>query len=183
LSDRIDWEQPGPPDCPPSVAEDLWAAAVAAVAGGLAARPFYRREDLDISDKGINDPVTEADHAANDTILDVLHTQLPEDAVRSEESPPSAEHATADRLWIVDPLDGTKEFIRGNGEFAVMVGLATGGVASLGAVLRPDPGLLYLGVVGSGAWVADVTWNSGASCRHTGPSIFGWSDHGRIRIR
>jgi len=162
VTDRIDWEEPGPTDCPPSVSEDLRAAALAAVAGGLAARPFYRREDLGIRDKGINDPVTEADHAANDAILRVLHAHLPDDAVRSEESPPAADHATAGRLWIVDPLDGTKEFIRQNGEFAVMVGLATGGAASLGAVLRPEPGRLYLGIVGTGAWMADVTWDGGA---------------------
>jgi len=156
--DHIQWHESEPADCPESVADDFRASAVAAVAGGLAARPFYRSKDLGSADKGINDPVTDADHAANEAILRVLSEQLPNDAVRSEESPPSEDHATAERLWVVDPLDGTKEFIRQNGEFAVMVGLAAGGRAMLGAVLRPDPGLLYLGVVGSGAWVADVTW-------------------------
>lgn len=158
VSDRIDWEDIGPADCPPEVRDDLRTAAVAAVAGGLAARPFYRREDLGIADKGIDDPVTEADHAANDAILRVLGAQQPADAVRSEESPPSAADVTAGRLWVVDPLDGTKEFIAQNGEFAVMVGLAAGGTVRLGAVLRPNPGRLYVGVVGAGAWVADVSW-------------------------
>ncbi|MEJ2483711.1 MAG: inositol monophosphatase family protein, partial [Gemmatimonadota bacterium] len=56
------------------------------------------------------------------------------------------------RLWVVDPLDGTKEFIAQNGEFAVMVGLAIGGAASVGALYQPDPGVLYLG------------WSEGGSC-------------------
>lgn len=168
VSHRIDWEEPGPPDCPPEVSADLRTAAVAAVEGGLAARPFYRRADLGITDKGIDDPVTEADHAANDAILGVLDEHQPADAVRSEESPPSAADVTVGRLWIVDPLDGTKEFIAQNGEFAVMVGLAAGGTVQLGAVLRPEPGRLYLGIVGigaraGGAWVADVAWEGAAS--------------------
>ena len=163
MRDRVDWEESGPAGCPESVADDLRASAIAAVAGGLAARPFYRREDLDIAVKGLNDPVTEADYAANHAILRVLNERVPADTIRSEESPPSADQSTADRLWVVDPLDGTKEFIKQNGEFAVMVGLAAGGTAWLGAVLRPDPGRLYLGVVGGGAWVGDVSWDVDAN--------------------
>ncbi len=163
MSPQIDWAEVGPDGCPAAAANDLRAAAVAAVAGGLVARPFYQRDDLGITDKGANNPVTDADHAANDAILSILGDRLPDDPIRSEESPPSSSDVTADRLWVVDPLDGTKEFIAGNGEFAVMVGLAAGSVARLGAVLQPDPGRLYLGVVGSGAWVADTSWEGAAS--------------------
>lgn len=160
MSGSIDWAETGPADCPPEQISDLRVAAVSAVAGGLAARPYYRRDDLGITDKGAGNPVTEADHAANDAILAVLSAHVPVDPIRSEESAPSSSDVTNDRLWVVDPLDGTKEFIARNGEFAVMVGLAAEGSAHLGAVLKPDPGRLYLGVVGSGAWVADVSWES-----------------------
>jgi 3'(2'), 5'-bisphosphate nucleotidase len=160
---QIDWAEVAPDDCPAAAARDLQAATVAAVAGGLAARPFYQRDDLGITDKGANNPVTDADHAANDAILSILANRMPADPVRSEESAPSPSDVTADRLWVVDPLDGTKEFIAGNGEFAVMVGLASGSAARLGAVLRPDPGRLYLGVVGSGAWVANTSWEGAAT--------------------
>ena len=138
---------------------DLELAALAAVAGGVAARMFYRDDAMDIRHKRPGDPVTEADHAANDAILDVLRSGASADPVRSEESKPLRAAAGAfPRLWVVDPLDGTKEFIARNGEFAMMVGLAVDGASRLGAVLKPDPGRLYLGLAVGGAWVADVVW-------------------------
>jgi 3'(2'), 5'-bisphosphate nucleotidase len=155
---RIDWAEHRPADCPPGAAADLELAAAAAVEGGVAARPFYRDDAMGIRHKKPGDPVTEADHAANDAILRVLREGAPTDTIRSEESAPPADAGAASRLWVVDPLDGTKEFIARNGEFAMMVGLAVDGDARLGAVLKPDPGRLYLGLVDGGAWVADVTW-------------------------
>jgi 3'(2'), 5'-bisphosphate nucleotidase len=157
---RIDWAEPRPANAPEEAAADLEAAALAAVEGGVAARPFYRDDDLGIHHKNPGDPVTEADHAANDAILGVLRARRSEDVVRSEESAAPRSVTGAHRLWVVDPLDGTKEFIARNGEFAMMVGLAVDGAARLGAVLKPDPGRLYLGLANGGAWVADVRWES-----------------------
>lgn len=158
MTARIDWAESRPAGASAATAADLEAAAQAAVEGGIAARPFYRDDDLGIHHKKAGDPVTEADHAANDAILGVLRARRPEDLVRSEESAPPPDIAAANRLWVVDPLDGTKEFIARNGEFAMMVGLAVAGATRLGAVLKPDPGRLYLGVASGGAWVADVHW-------------------------
>ena len=156
---RIQWAETRPAACPSAAAADLELAALAAVAGGVAARVFYRDDAMDIRHKRAGDPVTEADHAANHSILDVLSSGAPDDPVRSEESKPLRAAAGASpRLWVVDPLDGTKEFIARNGEFAMMVGLAVYGAARLGAVLKPDPGRLYVGLVDGGAWVADVGW-------------------------
>lgn len=156
---RVDWTEDRPAGCPDAAAGDLEAAAVAALEGGVAARPFYRDDDMGIRHKKPGDPVTEADHAANDAILRVLAERHPDDAVRSEESaPPTDGLGGTGRLWVVDPLDGTKEFIARNGEFAMMVGLAVEGAARLGAVLMPDPGRLYLGLAAGGAWAADVRW-------------------------
>lgn len=137
---------------------DLAVAADAALAGGQAAMSFYGRDDLSVRDKGIDDPVTAADRAANDAILGVLAERVPGQRVLSEESPPpparpSGAGTEGERLWIVDPLDGTKEFLARNGEFAIMVGLAVAGRSALGAVYQPDPDLLYLGLAGGGAWL------------------------------
>ncbi len=141
----------------------LEIAAGAALAGGRAAGAYYGSDDLGVRDKSIGgdavagagtveDPVTLADHAANDAILEFLRERTAE-PVLSEESRPPDEVPNAERLWIVDPLDGTKEFIARNGEYSVMVGLAERGAALLGAVYQPAVGRLYLGDVIRGAWL------------------------------
>lgn len=141
----------------------LEIAAGAALVGGRAAGAFHGSDDLGIRDKSAGgdavagagtaeDPVTLADHAANDAILEFLRERTAE-PVLSEESRRPDEVSEAERLWIVDPLDGTKEFIARNGEFSVMVGLAERGRALLGAVYQPAAGRLYLGDVTRGAWL------------------------------
>lgn len=132
--------------------EDLALAAHAAWAGGIAACRHYGGE-LVVRDKGEDDPVTAADHAANAAILEILHDRRPGDSVLSEESRPPADRGGGGRLWVVDPLDGTKEFIARNGEFSIMVGLAAEGRAALGAVYQPATDRLFAGFTGGGAWV------------------------------
>ncbi|MFQ5889941.1 MAG: 3'(2'),5'-bisphosphate nucleotidase CysQ [Gemmatimonadota bacterium] len=133
---------------------ELAIAARAVVRGGEAAMRLYRLGSLAVTDKAVDDPVTEADHASNEQILDCLRLHRPFDPVVSEEVPaPPA--SSAKRLWLVDPLDGTKEFIAANGEFSVMVGLAIDGWAALGAVFQPDLDLLFLGVADVGAYVVE----------------------------
>ncbi|MFO7156550.1 MAG: 3'(2'),5'-bisphosphate nucleotidase CysQ [Pseudomonadota bacterium] len=91
-------------------------------------------------------PVTEADLRANDLIERGLREAFPGDGVVTEES--RARDEGAARCWYVDPLDGTKEFIRGNGQFAVHIGLAVEGRARLGVVYQPASDRLWAGVVG-----------------------------------
>jgi 3'(2'), 5'-bisphosphate nucleotidase len=88
-------------------------------------------------------------------VLRVLAGSRPADPVLSEESPVPETVSGAGRFWVVDPLDGTREFIDGIDEFAVMVGLAEDGLAALGAFFIPASGRLYLGVADGGAWVAE----------------------------
>ncbi len=148
-----------PDDLPKAVggyASDLYVAADAALRGGASAMQHYGVDSLEVTDKGHNDPVTEADRASNRAILEVLSAERPADVVLSEESPPPAARQRSGRLWVVDPLDGTKEFISRNGEFCVMVGLAESGGAVLGALYQPDPQLLFLGLVAGGAWVVEL---------------------------
>ncbi len=109
--------------------------------------------DFAVASKGKNDPVTEADRQANDLIVKGLHEAFPLDTVVAEESPPSDGIPALGRVWYVDPLDGTKDFIARNGEFSVMIGLAVNGQAQLGVVYRPEGDVLYAGVVGSEAWM------------------------------
>ena len=100
--------------------------------------------------------MTAADHAANAVIVDLLRGAFPDDAVLSEESADSADRLRARRVWIVDPLDGTKEFLAQNGEFAVMIGLAVDGRAVLGVVHQPAGDLLLYAAEGGGTWREDA---------------------------
>jgi 3'(2'), 5'-bisphosphate nucleotidase len=132
-----------------SSADDLRVAAEAALAGGRAAMERYGQASLDIEEGG-RGPVTAADRASHRAIIDLLAQARPDEVVLSEEGNRTAQ-ATG-RCWVVDPLDGTQEFILKIGEFSVMVGLAIDGRAVLGAVFRPDPGILYLGITNGAAW-------------------------------
>ncbi|MER3424789.1 MAG: 3'(2'),5'-bisphosphate nucleotidase CysQ, partial [Nitrospiraceae bacterium] len=74
--------------------------------------------------------------------------EFPDDLVVSEEEHINAPKPSPNRVWYVDPLDGTAEFIARNGEFAVMIGLAVDGRARAGVVFRPVAGELFCGVTG-----------------------------------
>src|SRR5690606_33135081 len=77
---------------------------------------------------------------------------FPGDAVLSEETKDSPARLTASRVWIIDPLDGTKEFLAGNGEFSVMIALLVDGVLQVGVVYRPIDDVLYWATAGGGAF-------------------------------
>lgn len=98
-------------------------------------RAGYAR-DVRAEYKGPDDPVTEVDRAANELIVRALLRDFPGVPIVAEESDPSTFDARAhsDETFFVDPLDGTREFLAKNGEFAVMIGLARGGRAELGVV-------------------------------------------------
>ncbi len=114
---------------------------------GALVRQFYDR-DLAVDWKGANDPVTAADHAANRLLVDGLRRAFPGDGILSEELHDDQARLQRRRVWIVDPLDGTKEFIGHIGEFSIMVGLATEGEPILGVVYQPVADLLYRGAPG-----------------------------------
>lgn len=132
--------------------KELSLAVELARQAGQAVMDVYAT-DFVVASKGKNDPVTEADRQANDLIVKGLNEAFPLDTVVAEESPPPDGIPTTGRVWYVDPLDGTKDFIARNGEFSVMIGLAVNGQASLGVVYRPEGDVLYAGVVGSEAWM------------------------------
>ena len=97
-----------------------------------------------------DDPVTVADTEASELIVAGLKTEFPEDGTLSEELADTAERLTRRRVWIIDPIDGTKEYIEGSPDFAVSIGLAVDGEAVLGVVNAPADEAIYSGVVGEG---------------------------------
>jgi len=105
--------------------------------------------------KAPGDPVTAADRAANDAIISSLHRLFPGEAVLSEEASDDMERLGRDLLWVVDPLDGTKEFLKRNGEFSIMIGMVQAGRPTLGVVLQPAASLTYYGAAGIGAWMSN----------------------------
>ncbi len=102
------------------------------------------------------EPVTEADRSANQHIVTRVRAMYPDDGILSEESKDDLARLEKERVWIIDPLDGTKEFIARNGEFSIMIGLAVRNRAVLGVVMQPESGLLYAGMVGSGAFLYEA---------------------------
>jgi 3'(2'), 5'-bisphosphate nucleotidase len=116
---------------------------------------FYGSDDA-VQWKDGSEPVTAADKAANALIVEGLAIAFPDDGLLAEESPDTTGRLRRDRLWVVDPMDGTKEFIKRNGEFSVMIGLAVDGRASLGVVYQPTCDRLYYGVPGEGAFLVDA---------------------------
>ncbi|MEJ5357214.1 MAG: 3'(2'),5'-bisphosphate nucleotidase CysQ [Desulfobacterales bacterium] len=134
----------------------LETALRAALAAGAAALEVYNAAEVGVSYKEDRSPLTLADRRAHAILEGVLRpTGLP---VLSEEGRevPWDERRRWRRLWIVDPLDGTKEFIGRRGEFTVNVALVEEGRPRLGVVFLPVPDRLYFGLQGQGAFRIDA---------------------------
>ena len=132
----------------------LTIAISAALEAGAEIMRIYNdpSQDFGIERKADNSPVTLADKAAHNCIVHHLEqTGIP---ILSEEGAhlPYEERTPWHRLWVVDPLDGTKEFIKKNGEFTVNIALVEVGIPVLGVIYLPATEALYTGIVGEGAW-------------------------------
>jgi 3'(2'), 5'-bisphosphate nucleotidase len=132
----------------------LEAILAIATEAGRRILDVYDRPDFDVTAKGDGSPLTAADRAAHDVIVARLASVSPGLPVLSEESTDVGypERAAWRRFWLVDPLDGTKEFIKRNGEFTVNIALIDHGRPVLGVVYVPVTGVAYLGRSGEGAW-------------------------------
>ena len=145
------------------------------------------QKDFAVYEKSDESPLTEADLAAHNCIVEGLSnvSDLP---VLSEESADIAwqERSSWDTYWLVDPLDGTKEFIKKNGEFTVNIALIKDGVPVFGVVYAPVLKQTYVGVLGQGAykitagiktdiypkaWMKGETWKIVGSRSHQSPEI------------
>ncbi len=135
----------------------LDAACEIARDAGRAILDVYGRADFAVTRKSDDSPLTEADQVAHGIISQALEKLDPSLPILSEESLP-ADHAARrewKRYWLVDPLDGTKEFVKRNGEFTVNIALVDEQRAVLGAVYAPVLARMYSGAVALGAWRSD----------------------------
>ena len=122
----------------------LEIALRAALAGGDEVMRIYA-DPFEVTHKDDKTPVTEADLASERVIVAMLTAAFPEIPVVSEETVPEAGfESPAHRFWLVDPLDGTREFVARNGEFAVLIGLIEDGRPVLGVVHGPAIGVTYV---------------------------------------
>lgn len=110
--------------------------------------------DFDVEHKQDESPLTAADMAAHNCIVAGLRELTPDTPILSEEDglPDYATRKSWDRYWIVDPLDGTKEFVQRNGDFTVNIALIEEGKAVLGVVYAPVHDTYWFAAVGAGAW-------------------------------
>ena len=131
---------------------ELAIAERAARAAGEVVAAHYARGPIAVETKADRSPVTEADRAASAAIAGVLREAFPGDWILSEEDADDLARLERRRVWIVDPLDGTRDFIARTGQFSVHVALAEDGVAVVGAVYQPVPDAMYAAAAGGGAW-------------------------------
>lgn len=138
--------------------------------------------DFEVVGKADNSTVTEADCRAEALIVPALHKLLPGVPVVAEEAVAAGEvPEAASRFWLVDPLDGTKEFVCRNGEFTINVALVEHGVPVLGVVLAPAMGRLFAGSAGEGAYVEDGEGRRTIACRRppaSGLTVVASRSHG-----
>jgi len=131
---------------------------------GEAIREIYKG-DIEVEIKEDSSPLTKADKAANDVIVQELVLNYPDIPILSEEgkSIPYEERKGWGLFWLIDPLDGTKEFIKKNGEFTVNIALISDGVPVLGVVYAPILNLCYYAKSGEGAYKDGVRLPSAKS--------------------
>lgn len=138
-----------------------------ALEAGAKALDIYR-SDFAVEEKADASPVTEADRAGEEIILNGLRALAPEIPVLAEESASDGRiPALGDEFFLVDPLDGTKEFIKKTGEFTVNIALIRDQRPVLGVVYAPALAKLYAGSQSGGAWVAEVDKDNALGDRQT----------------
>ncbi len=124
------------------------AVMAARRAGAVLGRNFNKRDKLTVEKKGHNDFVSSADLAAERAIIDVIHKHYPEHAIHAEES---GIHGESDHVWIIDPLDGTTNYLHGFPVFAISIGLQINGRLEHAVVYDPMREELFTASKGEGA--------------------------------
>ncbi len=127
------------------------AERAAKEAGSIIMRLFKGK--YDVHEKSKNNPVTSADLAANRKIREIILDRFPHDGWLSEEDKDSAQRLSLSRVWVVDPIDGTKEFIEGVPQFAVSIGFVVDGCPKVAVVFNPAEDRFYQAAAGQGAYL------------------------------
>jgi histidinol-phosphatase len=167
--------------------DDLRFAHVLADAADDVTMRRFRAIDLRVQAKPDLTPVSDADLAAEETIRNLLRRGRPRDAMLGEEF---GHTGTSQRCWVIDPIDGTKNFVRGVPVWATLIGLMADGEVTVGVVSAPALGRRWWAARGGGAWtgrsltkatschVSGVTSLGDASLSYSGLST--WRDSGRL---
>lgn len=139
------------------MSRELSVAVDAARRAGAAILEVYRRKSFTVEQKADDKgPLTEADLASNQILLDAIGAAFPLDAILSEETADSPSRLTNPRCWIVDPLDGTREFTLGMPEFCVSIGFVVDGQARAGVLFNPVTDEIVAGEMGAGVTLNGV---------------------------
>ena len=168
---------------PPPFRDELSVALAAAHAAGDIIRGHYQRGPVEPTAKPDGTPVTQADLEANQAIVAALRAAFPKDGLLAEETADDRSRLAHERVWIVDPMDGTRDFVQRSDQFAVHIALAVGGAPVVAVVYSPIERLTYHAVAGYGACV-DSTPLSVSRVRNLehfkiGVSRFGLNDNMR----
>lgn len=143
-----------------NLSKELETAKELARIAGKVTLEHYAREIIAEEKLGIDnhyEPVTAADKAASRLIVDGLAQAFPHDAILSEEETDNIEERLGhERVWIIDPIDGTAGFVKKDGDFAVQIGLAEHGKPVVGVVLLPFHGVIYYATKNGGAFRQDL---------------------------
>ncbi|WP_149202611.1 histidinol-phosphatase [Actinotalea subterranea] len=171
----------------PGYDDDLRLAHVIADQVDALTMSRFKAQDLTVETKPDTTPVTDADRHAEEIVRSQLARTRPRDAVIGEELPDTGH---GPRQWVVDPIDGTKNFVRGVPVWATLIALMDAGEVVLGLVSAPALGRRWWAAVGSGAWtgkslaaasrlqVSAVTKLEDASLSYS--SLSGWEEQGRL---
>ena len=148
------------PPLPPEIekaggefARELKAAYLAALEAGEILVHHWNERGFTVNEKSRGNPVTTADFEADRKLKDILHGGFPDYGWLSEETADDGDRLQRERVWIVDPLDGTKEFIKGVPEFVVAIALAERGVPVLGVTYNPVKREIFWGGRGLGCYL------------------------------
>lgn len=133
--------------------KELEVAKKAAVLAGRAIMEIYNSDDFGVEQKADNSPLTKADKASNTIIVEMLKENFPEYAILSEEEKDSKERLNIDLCFVVDPLDGTKEFIKRNGQFTVNIALSYQQKSVMGVIYVPVTEELYYAAESYGSFL------------------------------
>ncbi len=144
-------------ETPSDLTRELDVAREAALSAGEILERYFRDGGFEIEQKGKDNPVTTADFDADHELNRLLRGPFPDYGWLSEETADSSERLSCQRVWIVDPLDGTKEFIKGIPEFVIAIALAEDGKPILGVTYNPIKREMFWCARGRGCYMESGT--------------------------
>lgn len=144
-----------------------YAILVEAVTEAGRAIAEMRKKGVDVSIKANSDVLTQADLTANNILRSTLTSTFPEYAWLSEENVDDKERLMAERVWVIDPIDGTKEYVAGISQYAVSAALVEGGKPVLACVYNPGTNELFSAVKGKGARLNNIEITCKQDCGDT----------------